>query len=111
VAAIVEKLDRAGVTLVSVRESWADTSGPAAISSSPSAWVAQQERARLLERLAAPRARLEKEGRHWGRPCRMSDTPVEHARELRTAGRSFRQVAVALKVPSSTIRRALCRSS
>lgn len=62
-------LDKMGVTVVSVREPWLDTAGPVrellvAIFS----WVAQQERARLIERTKAgiAVARTEKEGR-WGR--------------------------------------------
>src|SRR5438045_3503475 len=52
VAGIVAKLDAAGVALVSVRDPWADTTGPVRdLLLSVMAWVAQQERARLLERL------------------------------------------------------------
>jgi putative DNA-invertase from lambdoid prophage Rac len=111
VAGIVAKLDAAGVALVSVREPWADTTGPVRdLLVSVMAWVAQQERARLLERLAAARARLEKQGRSWGRPRRLDTAQAERVRKLKAAGRSARQIAVALKVPRTTIRRALARA-
>ena len=62
-------LDKLGVTVVSVREPWLDTAGPVrellvAIFS----WVAQQERARLIERTKAgiAVARTSKES-PWGR--------------------------------------------
>jgi putative DNA-invertase from lambdoid prophage Rac len=112
VAGLVAKLDAAGVALVSVREPWADTTGPVRdLLVAVMGWVAQQERARLLERLAAARARLEKEGRSWGRPRRLDPAKVAHARKLKAAGKSPREIAVALKVPRTTIRRALARAS
>src|SRR4051794_10720564 len=87
VASIVKRLDAAGVALVSVREAWADTSGPVReLLVAVMAWVAEQERARLHERLAAARARLEKEGRRWGRPPRMTDAQLQRARKLAAEG-------------------------
>jgi len=83
----VKKLDVAGVALVSVREPWADGTNPVReLLVAVMAWVAEQERAFLRERLAAARARLEKEGRRWERPPRMSDRQLEQARQLRKAG-------------------------
>jgi excisionase family DNA binding protein len=72
IATLVKKLDAAKVALVSVKEPWADTSGPARdLLVAVMAWVAAQERARLSERtragLVLARARLEKEGRNLGR--------------------------------------------
>ncbi len=110
VASIVAKLDAAGVALVSVREPWADTTGPVRdLLVAVMGWVAQQERARLLERLAAARARLEKEGRRWGRPRRLDAAHMDRVRRLKAEGKSTRQIAVALKVPRTTVRRALAR--
>ena len=75
VAGIVAKLDACGVALVSVREPWRDSSGIVRdLLVAVMAWVAEQERARLLERLAAARARLEADGRSWGRPRRLSSS-------------------------------------
>src|SRR2546428_7336011 len=111
-AAIVQKLDRAGVSLVSVREPWADGTGPVRdLLVAVMAWVAAQERERLRERLAAARQRLQREGRSWGRPRRLSDEQVAAARPLQADGKSQREIAVALKIPRSTIRHALNRTA
>lgn len=61
-------LDKAGVRVISVKEPWMDTAGPirdllVAIFS----WVAQQERARLIERTNAGIAAAKKAGKRWGR--------------------------------------------
>jgi DNA invertase Pin-like site-specific DNA recombinase len=105
-------LNRAGVQLVSVREPWLDTGGPIrdlllAIFS----WVAEQERRRLSERtkagLARVRQRGSRSGRPIGRPPRLDAATVAAAVRLAAEGRSGRQIAVALKIPRSTVRRAL----
>src|SRR2546422_2694541 len=107
----VLELDRLGVGVVSLREPWLDQQGPArSLLLAVLAWVAEQEHARLLERLHAARIRLEARGGSWGRPRRMTDAQVERARELREQGKSYRQMAIALKVPRATIRRALARA-
>ncbi|MCG8417727.1 MAG: helix-turn-helix domain-containing protein [Proteobacteria bacterium] len=49
----------------------------------------------------------EAEGRTWGRPKRMNDATVARAVAMRSDGRTLRQIAVALKVPKSTVGRAL----
>lgn len=60
-------LDKAGVTVLSVKEPWLDTRGPIrelliAIFS----WVAEQERARLIERTNAGIAHAKASGKRWG---------------------------------------------
>jgi DNA invertase Pin-like site-specific DNA recombinase len=111
VAGIVAKLDAAKVALVSVREPWADTTGPVRDLLVPvMAWVAEQERRRLLERLGAARARLEKEGRSWGRPRRLTPAQLERVRAMKVQGKSDRQVSMAMKVPRTTLRDALARA-
>ncbi len=49
-------------------------------------------------------------GQRWGRPRRTTDETVAKACELRAAGRSWRQVAMAIGVPSRTIRRAVAEA-
>ena len=63
----IEALTSCGVDVVSCREPWLDTGGPVrelliAIFS----WVAQQERARLIERTKAGMARAKAEGKKVG---------------------------------------------
>ncbi len=78
----VLELERRGVRLVSVREPWLDTGGPVrdlllAIFS----WVAEQERARLIERTHAGLERARRRGVKLGRPAARVDS-LANAREL-----------------------------
>jgi len=103
-------LDAAGVQLVSVRESWLDTSGPVrpllvAILS----WVAEQERSRLIERTNAGLARARAEGVHLGRPPKPID--MREADQLLKAGLSMRQAAKRLHVAPMTLGGALKRKA
>lgn len=106
-------LERAGVELVSVREPWLDTGGPVrdlllAIFS----WIAEQERARLIERtqagLARARARGTKSGKAIGRPKRMHQADILKASAMEWEGKSVREIATAMHVPRSTVHRMLC---
>jgi DNA invertase Pin-like site-specific DNA recombinase len=69
--------------------------------------AAKLERQAIGERIAAARNRLEAEGRAWGRPARLTGLKLEQAKALRAEGRSIREIAVAMKVPRSTVGRAL----
>lgn len=65
----VAELDRLGVAVVSVREGWLDTSGPArSLLVSVFAWAAEQERSRLIERTRAGLDRARRQGKVLGRP-------------------------------------------
>lgn len=102
----VLELDRLGVQLVSVCEPWLDTGGPVrdllvAIFS----WVAEQERRRLVERTHAGLDRARARGVKLGRPKRRLD--LRPARKLQKEGLSVRQIATRLRLPESTLRRAL----
>jgi DNA invertase Pin-like site-specific DNA recombinase len=104
---VIEELRAHGVELVSVSDGFA-LDGPAAeVVLAVMAWGAKMERLAINERIAAARERVEAEGGSWGRPARMTASEVEHARELRAAGRSVRDIAMAMKVPRSTLARAL----
>ena len=100
------ELDRVGVQIISVRESWLDTSGPVrnllvAIFS----WVAEAERSRLIERTKAGLAAARRRGAKIGRPRRHVD--LDRARELRAEGRSLRAVAKELDIGYATLCRGL----
>lgn len=104
----VLELDRKGIKVVSVREPWLDTDGPVrplllAIFS----WVAEQEREQLVARTVAGMERARKKGTKFGRP----EVPInlERARGMRAQGRSVREISQALKVPKTTVHRALNR--
>jgi len=104
---VVDELRRHGCELVTVADGF-DLAGPAAeIVLAVMAWASKVERLAINERIAAARTRLEAEGERWGRPQRMSAALIKRARSLRTHGHTVRQIAAALKVPKSTVQRAL----
>jgi len=103
--AMVLELDRLGVQVVSVRESWLDTGGPVrpllvAIFS----WVAEQERLRIVERTKAGIARARKEGKVIGRP--RVEVDLDQALLLKRRGLSIKATAHKLGVSPSTLHRA-----
>jgi len=109
----VLELDRLGVQLVSVRETWVDTTGPTrALLVVMFSWVAEQERLRLIERTRAGMARAArsgtKSGRRVGRPRRRFD--VDAARASIEAGASQRTTAAACGVSLAVLQRALART-
>jgi DNA invertase Pin-like site-specific DNA recombinase len=102
----VLELDRLGVQVVSVRETWLDTGSPVrnlliAIFS----WVAEQERTRLVERTKAGVAAARRRGARLGRPPARLDR--DHLLELRDQGWSVRKIAKSLGVGPSTVQRRL----
>jgi putative DNA-invertase from lambdoid prophage Rac len=111
----VRDLDRLGVQIVSVKESWLDTTGPTrTLLVAIFSWVAEQERERRSERTRAGLARVRihgsMSGRPIGRPPRFDAAGVARVRELqrpRSAGRSVRSISMALRVPRATVQRAL----
>lgn len=102
----VLELDRLGVQVVSVRESWLDTGSPVrnlliAIFS----WVAEQERTRLVERTKAGLVNARRRGARLGRPPARLDR--DHLLELQEKGWSVRKIAKSLGVGPSTVQRRL----
>jgi putative DNA-invertase from lambdoid prophage Rac len=108
------ELDRLGVQVVSVRESWLDTAGPTrGLLVAVFSWAAEQERARLIERTKAGMARARRVGTKSGRPIGRVRRRVDvaEARRLMTEGTSQRAAAKALGVPLGTLQRALARTA
>ncbi len=104
----LDELCRLGIRVLSHQEPWLDSGGPAGdLLLAVFAWVAQQERQRLGERvragLARARAQGTRSGRPIGRPTRAVDQ--EEVRRRRGAGQSWRRIARALKVPVRTLLR------
>ncbi len=73
------------------------------------AWVAQQERERIGERVRAGQARARAQGVHIGRKPRAVD--VEEVRRRRADGQGWRRIARSLKIPMTTLRRKFARGS
>jgi putative DNA-invertase from lambdoid prophage Rac len=102
----VLELDRIGVTVISVKESWLDTGSPVrTLLIAIFSWVAEQERSRLVERTKAGVAAARRRGARLGRPRARLDH--EHLRDLRAQGMSVRKIAESLGVGSSTVQRRL----
>jgi len=70
---------------------------------------AKLERTAINERISAARERIEAEGKAWGRPTRLSQADLEQIQAMKSAGRSIRQIAAAVKCPRATVARALRR--
>ena len=105
--AIVDELRAHGCALVTIADGF-DVEGPASeIVLAVLAWAAKMERLAIAERITAARARVEARGGAWGRPKRLDRKTAERARELAAEGKSVRAIAIALKVPKSTIARAV----
>jgi DNA invertase Pin-like site-specific DNA recombinase len=105
VAGIVSRLDKAGVALVSVRENWADGTGPVrSLLVAVMAWVAEQERARLGERTKAGLVEARRKGKRLGRPP-VDRTKVDDALARVGRGERLLDVAAEMKLGASTIRR------
>jgi DNA invertase Pin-like site-specific DNA recombinase len=106
---VIEELRAHGVELVSVSDGFA-LDGPAAeVVLAVMAWAAKMERLAINERISAARERVEAEGRSWGRPRRLDHHARAQALAMKAAGKSVREIAVAMKVPKSTVARALSR--
>jgi DNA invertase Pin-like site-specific DNA recombinase len=104
--ALVEEFRRGGAELVTVADGF-DLSGPAAeVVLAVMAWAAQMERNAIGERIRAARARIEAEGGRWGRPRALDPATLQRAKKLRRSS-TLREVAIALKVPRSTLADAL----
>jgi hypothetical protein len=84
-------VDAAHVALVSVKEAWADSSGPIReLLVAVMSWVAQQERRRLVERTKAGLARARANGKKIGRP-RLNPAARDRALKLVAAGQANRR--------------------
>ncbi len=105
-AGYLEGLKVFGVRVLSHQEPWLDTAGPVTdLLMAVFAWVAQQERQRIRERVLAGLKTAKAKGKKLGRPSR--GVNLIKARELKSKGHSLRQIAQFLGVPRSTIARAL----
>ena len=103
----VLECDRIGVPVISVREPWLDTSGPVRpLLVAIFWWVAEQERARLIERTKAGIERARRQGKRLGRPP-TSPILLCSAADLVAAGVPIAQAAQRKGVKRSTLRRFL----
>lgn len=103
----VLELDRLGVRVFSVRESWLDTDGPVRpLLVAIFGWVAEQERTRLIERTKAGLERARRQGKVLGRP-RTSRVLLTGAAELVERGATVAEAARAKGVSRAALYRHL----
>jgi len=106
--AVLDELTEIGVGFAAIRDSGIDTtSAQGRLLLCILGSFASYERELVRERIMAGLERARRQGRNPGRPRR--DVDVDRALQLLDEGRTQRQVAMALKVPRSTLRRALER--
>jgi DNA invertase Pin-like site-specific DNA recombinase len=103
-------LERKGVTVLSVKESFLDAElGPARqLLLGVLGWVAEQERARIGERVRAGLERLKRQNVKLGR--KPTAFNLKTARRLQDEGHSIRAIAKQLGVSSSVVHRGLVAS-
>jgi putative DNA-invertase from lambdoid prophage Rac len=107
----VRALDAAGVAVVSHQEPWLDTSGPTrTLLLAVMSWVAEQERARLRERVHAGLNRARRQGKRLGRP-RASPLALAAAAALHEGGLSLGEAAKRHGLGRATLARHLARQS
>ncbi len=107
--ALLDTLAAAGCAVISLREAIDLTTPAGRLMVHLIAALAEFERELIRDRVRSGLARVKatgrtRSGKPVGRPRR--DVDVEAVRRLRAAGRSWRQIAVALKVPTRTVHRA-----
>ncbi|NBD09642.1 recombinase family protein [Corallococcus silvisoli] len=111
VIATVRELDRVGCVVVSLRESWLDTGGPARdLLLAVFGWVAQEERRILVERTIAGQDRARRQGTRSGKAIgrpRASSIMLGAGARWVAEGRSIRAAAKLAGVGEATLRRHL----
>ena len=105
---VLEEFRAYGCALVTVADGLPSTDGPwGDVVIAVLAAAAQIELGALKERLRVARQRFEREGGKWGRPPRLTRQDWPRLLELAERHGSVRKVAMAIKVPRSTVARAL----
>ena len=107
----VLECDRIGVPVISVREPWLDTAGPVRpLLIAIFGWVAEQERARLIERTKAGLERARRQGKRLGRPP-TSPILLHAAADLVSTGATASEAARKKGISRTTLRRFLAGRS
>ena len=110
---VVEEVRRAGAILVAVADNLTILPDKEDVTSEVLVFAlglaAKLERTAINDRISAARDRIEAAGGAWGRPSRVDRATRERAAKLKASGKTVREIARDLKVPRSTIARALSR--
>jgi DNA invertase Pin-like site-specific DNA recombinase len=103
--ATVENLQERGILLRSLREGIDMTTAGGKVIARFMMIIAEYERDLLRERLGETRASHEAKGGKWGRPTVLTDSKVEDARRMWSAGVSVGTIAQTLKMSRTTVYR------
>jgi len=108
---VLSEFAGAGTSFVTVADGMPDIQGPwGDVVIAVLAAAAEIESAALRERIKIARERCDREGRKWGRPLRLTRHDWPKLLEMKALGYSQRKMAMALKVPRTTVARALARA-
>lgn len=105
-AGYLESLRSYGVRVLSHQEPWLDTAGPVSdLLIAIFGWVAQQERARIQERVKAGLRTAKAKGKKLGRPKGTYGTSLDldRARAMKSEGLTTREIAYRLGVSKSLV--------
>ncbi len=103
---LLDRLERAGVRVKSLKEPWLDPDSPTYDLLLPIfAWIAKQESIRLGERVRAGMARAKEAGQRFGRPRHEADRQL--IATLRASGSSLRSIAKEVGISEGSVRRVL----
>ena len=103
--ALLEEFRGRGVKIVTVADGFTMEGPGADVVLAVLAWAAQMERLAIGERIADAHKRVKAQGLPWGRPKRVDQRTKELIWEAHEAGRSIRKMAIAYKIPRSTVSR------
>lgn len=103
--ALLEEFRGRGVKIVTVADGFTMEGPGADVVLAVLAWAAQMERLAIGERIADAHKRVKAKGLPWGRPKRVDQKTKELIWAAHEAGRSVRNLAIAYKIPRTTVAR------
>lgn len=108
---VLEEFRQCGCSFVTVADGLPDVAGPwGDVVIAVLAAAAEIELEALRKRLAVARAKLEKEGRKWGRPARFTRRERARLLEMAESGMTVRKISMSVKASRSTVADALARA-
>jgi DNA invertase Pin-like site-specific DNA recombinase len=102
---LLEEFRGRGVVIVTVADGFTMEGPGADIVLAVLAWAAQMERLAIGERISDAHKRVKSQGLAWGRPRRVDQKTKELIWAAHDLGRSIRKLAIAYKIPRSTVSR------
>lgn len=104
---LIEEFRRAGVEVISCADGFALDGPGSDVVLAVLGWAAQMERLAIGERISSAHRRAKEQGLPWGRPRRVDRQTAELLTLAHAAGVSVRKLAMAHKIPRTTVSRVL----